>query len=57
MHYLPSFDPFLVLNRPLFKAFRDFPWAKMCHHGLKTGLKHLFEHSKWSRITVGKVHV
>ena len=54
LRFSPSFDPFLVLNQPLFKAFWDFPWAKTRHHGLKMGPYHLFEHHKWSRITVGK---
>ena len=29
------FNPFLVLKRPLFKAFWNFPWAKARHHELK----------------------
>ena len=33
--------PFLVANRPIFKAFWDFPWAKTRHQGLKMGLKTL----------------
>ena len=31
------FDPFLVPKRPILMAFWDFPWAKMCHCGLKMG--------------------
>ena len=31
------FDPLLVLKRPIFKAYWDFPWAKTRDHGLKTG--------------------
>ena len=34
MRFSPSFDPFLVLKRPLFKAFWDFPRAKKRHHAL-----------------------
>ena len=30
------FDPLLVPERPIFKAFWDFPWPKTRHHGLKT---------------------
>ena len=52
--FCPIFDPFLDLKRPLFKAFCDFPWAKTCHHELKTGEKHLFEHPKWFRNNFGK---
>ena len=51
------FDPFLTIvgpKRPIFKAFWDFPWPKTRHHGLKTALKHLFEHPKWSRNNFGK---
>ena len=54
LRFSPSFDPFLVVNQPLFKAFWDFPWAKTRHHGLKMGPNHLFEHPEWSRITFGK---
>ena len=54
LRFSPSFDPFLVVNQPLFKAFWDFPWAKTRHHGLKMGPNHLFEHHKWSRIIFGK---
>ena len=28
LRFSSSFEPFLVLNQPLFKAFWDFPWAK-----------------------------
>ena len=48
------FDAFLVPKRPIFKSVWDFPWAKMRHHGLKTGQKHLCEHPKWSRNNLGK---
>ena len=51
----PIFDPFLVPNRPIFKAFWDFPWPKTRRHGLKTGSKHLFEHPSWSRNNFGKM--
>ena len=54
LRFSPSFDPFLVVNQPLFKAFWDLPWAKTRHHGLKMGPNHLFEHPEWSRITFGK---
>ena len=54
LRFSPSFDPFLVLNQPLFRAFWDFPWAKTRHQGLKMGPNHLFEHPEWSRITFGK---
>ena len=57
LRFSPSFDPFLVLNQPLFKAFWDFPWAKTRHHGLKMGPNHLFEHPEWSRITFGNKRV
>ena len=50
LRFSPSFDPFLVVNQPLFKAF----WAKTRHHGLKMGPNHLFEHPEWCRITFGK---
>ena len=39
--FLTHFSPIFVPKWPIFKAFGDFPWAKTCHHGLKTGLKHL----------------
>ena len=35
--FLTIFDALLVLKRPVFKAFWDFPWPKTRHHGLKTG--------------------
>ena len=35
--FLTSFDPFLTTQRPIFKAFWDFPWAKMRDLGLKKG--------------------
>ena len=54
LRFSPSFEPFLVLNQPLFKAFWDFPWAKTRQHGLKMGPNHLFEHPEWSGITFGK---
>ena len=31
------FDAFVVLKRPIFKAFWHFPWPKTRHHGLKMG--------------------
>ena len=31
------FNPFLVPNQPIFKAFQDFSWAKTRHYGLKLG--------------------
>ena len=34
--FLTHFDPFLVLKRPIFKAFWDFAWSKTRHNGLKT---------------------
>ena len=34
--FSPIFDPFLVPNRPVFKALLDFPWPKTRDHGLKT---------------------
>ena len=43
------FDAFLVLKRPIFKAFCDFPWLITRHHALKTAQKHLFEHPIWSK--------
>ena len=43
----------LVPKRPNFKTFWVLAWAKMRHHGLNMGQKHLFEHLKWSRITFG----
>ena len=46
MRFWPIFDPFLVLKRPIFKAFSDFPWPLTRHHGLKTGQKHRFENPK-----------
>ena len=52
--FSPIFDPFLVPKRPIFKAFWDFPWPIMHHHGLKMAQKHLFEHHKWSRNNFGK---
>ena len=36
-------------NSPFSIFFWEFWNVKMGHHGLKTGQKHLFEHSKWSR--------
>ena len=54
LRFSPSFDPFVVLNQPLFKAFWDSPSAKTRHHGLQMGPNHLFEHPEWSRISFGK---
>ena len=48
------FDPFLVPNQPIFKAFCDFGGAKMACNGLKVGSFHLFRHPKWSRTIFGK---
>ena len=50
-----AFDPFCVPNRRSFKAFCDFLWAHTRQHGLKMGLKALFEHPKWRRINFGKM--
>ena len=50
-----AFDPFFVPNRRSFKAFWDFLWAHTRQHGLKMGLKALFEHPKWRRINFGKM--
>ena len=36
-HPMTHFEPFLVPKRPVFKAYWDFAWAKMRHHGHKTG--------------------
>ena len=41
-------------KRPNFKAFWDFLWPKLRHHGLKTCYKRLFEHPKLSRNNFGK---
>ena len=35
--FSPMFDPFLVPNWPILKAFWDYPWAKTCSNGLTTG--------------------
>ena len=51
-----TFDPFLVLKRPIFKAFWDFTWPKTRPHRLKTAKKHLFGHPKWSRKNFEKNH-
>ena len=34
--------PIFVSKRPIFKALRDFSWAKTRHHGLQYGSKQLF---------------
>ena len=52
--FLTHFYPFLVLKRPIFKAFWHFPWPKTRHHRLKTGQKHVLEHPKWSGNNFGK---
>ena len=54
LRFSPIFEPFLVLNQPLFKAFWDYPWTKTRQHGLKMSPNHLFEHPEWSWITFGK---
>ena len=43
------------IGPPLFKAYWDSPWAKTRPNGPKMGKKILFEHTKWSRITFGKM--
>ena len=55
-HFLPIFDPFLVAERPIFKAFCDFGGAKIACNGLKKGSFHWFVHPKWSGIIFGKTH-
>ena len=53
-HFEPIFDPFLIANRPISKAFQDFGYNKTSHHDLKTRQKHLFWHSMWSTIIFEK---
>ena len=59
-HFLekPVFDPFLthflVPKSPFSRLLGTFHGPKRCHHGLKMGQKHLFEHPKWSRIAFEK---
>ena len=46
------FDPFLNHFGPKtapFQGILGFSWAKPCHHGLKMGEKHLFEHPQMVR--------
>ena len=45
----PFFGPSLPPKQPVFKAFCDFQRAKTSHNGHRKGLKHMFEHPKWSR--------
>ena len=53
--FLADFGPIFRRKTVFFKAIWDFPWAKMRHHGLKMGQKHLFEHPEWSKSTFGSV--
>ena len=45
---------FLSLNSPFLRHFGDFRRAKTGHRELKTGQKHLFWHSMWSKIIFEK---
>ena len=40
------FDPFFLLEQPIFKPFCDHGGAKMAPNGLKTGSFHMFVHSQ-----------
>ena len=53
---LAHFSPFLGLKRLTLEAFWDIQAVKIAQIGLKTGLKYIYSHPKWSGVTLGETH-